>query len=162
MIIKKGKVKIAFQDTTENGLMGISLTPVTNEALYKTQTKEDPNVLHQKLGHPCKEITEITAKHLGIKLNGKPNKCGECLLGKVKKKDLEESNQNKSTVNEEKVDYPDNNHHNNYRSLNIKTMNLVESRDVKRSGEIFGECEEAIKQELTKMNKRNELEKEFL
>jgi hypothetical protein len=73
-----------------NGLMGISLTPVTDEALYMTQEKEDPNVLHQKLSHPCKEITEITAKHLGIKLDGKSNECEECLLGKAKKKNLKE------------------------------------------------------------------------
>jgi hypothetical protein len=83
---QKGKVKITFQDTTENKLMGIWLTPVTDEALYMTQAKEDSNVLHQKLGQPCKEITEITAKNLGIKLDGKCNECEECILGKAKNK----------------------------------------------------------------------------
>jgi hypothetical protein len=91
MIIKKGKVKISSQDATENRLMGILLIPMTDEALYTTQAKENPNMLHQKLGHPCKEITEITAKHLRIKLNGKWNEYEKCLLGKARKKDLKET-----------------------------------------------------------------------
>jgi hypothetical protein len=39
MIMKKGKAKIAFQDTTENGIMGILFTSVADEALYTTPAK---------------------------------------------------------------------------------------------------------------------------
>jgi hypothetical protein len=97
MVITKGSLKITFKELTENGLMGITLTPITVEALTTFEKKEDINKFHRKLGHPSKEITIATAKHLGVKLDGSWEECQECMLGKARKKNLKSNSINKST-----------------------------------------------------------------
>jgi hypothetical protein len=56
----------------------------------KRKTKDlngnDINKFHLKLGHPSKEITIATAKHLGVKLDGSWEECEECMLGKARKR----------------------------------------------------------------------------
>jgi hypothetical protein len=73
------------------------LTPITFEALAPFEKKEDINKFHRKLGHPSKEITIATAKHLGVKLDGSWDECEECMLGKARKKNLKSNSMNKST-----------------------------------------------------------------
>jgi hypothetical protein len=97
MVITKGTLKIEFKELTENGLMGITLTPITVEALATFEKKEDINKFHCKLGHPSKEITIATAKNLRVKLDGSWEECEECMLGKARKKNLKSNSMNKST-----------------------------------------------------------------
>jgi hypothetical protein len=56
MVIIKGKLKPAFREMTESGLMGIKLTLLKNEALATSEKREDLNNSHCKLVHPRKEI----------------------------------------------------------------------------------------------------------
>jgi hypothetical protein len=102
MIVKKGNVNLVFKETTKGGLLSTILQPKLEIAkkleiaLVTTETKEDWMVFHQKLGHPCKELTKKTADHFGIKLTGTWTECQECLMGKAKRKKLKKQSLNRS------------------------------------------------------------------
>jgi hypothetical protein len=105
MVITKRCLKIKFKELTEKGLMGITLTPITVEALATFEKKEDINKFHCKLGHPSKEITIATAKHLRVKLDGSWDEYEECMLGKARKKNLKSNSMNKSTKSGERFGF---------------------------------------------------------
>jgi hypothetical protein len=86
MIVKKGNVNLLFKETTKSGLLSTILQSKLETALVTTETKEDWMVFHQKLGHPCKELTRNIADYFGIKLTGTWTECQECLMANAKKK----------------------------------------------------------------------------
>jgi hypothetical protein len=43
---------------------------------------------HRKLGHASEDVTKKTANRLGIKLVGPLKSCEDCILGKIRKKNL--------------------------------------------------------------------------
>jgi hypothetical protein len=98
MIIEKGKIKLKF--TEERGLFKIPLEVQVEKGLItgEPEKKVNINTFHERLGHPCLEMTKITAKNMNIKLTGKWEECKECLMGKAKQKGCKKVSKNKSTI----------------------------------------------------------------
>jgi hypothetical protein len=98
MIIEKGKIKLKF--TEERGLFKIPLEVQVEKGLItgEPEKKVNINTFHKRLGHPCLEMTKITAKNMNIELNVKWEECKECLMGKAKQKGCKKVSKNKSTI----------------------------------------------------------------
>jgi hypothetical protein len=58
---------------------------------------------HQKLGHASEIVTKQTAKCLGIKLVGPLKLCEDCILGKIRRKNLNKFSSSKLKIPGERI-----------------------------------------------------------
>ena len=59
--------------------------------------------MHDKLGHPSKELTINTSKRMGVKLKNKKGKCVACVLAKSRKKSIKKRSVSRSTIPGERL-----------------------------------------------------------
>ena len=104
-------MKFEYKIRTENGYLGgVLLYPTLQEEPIMPQDKINTEVtsitlkeLHRQLGHPFLDITEKTAKELGIQVTGEIGDCIECYLGKKNRNQINKVNINKSTTPGERI-----------------------------------------------------------
>jgi hypothetical protein len=79
--------------TGSGRILGISILPQSNEAVYLNATPIPIEILHQQLGHPIFQVCKSTAASFGVHTTGSPKSCVHCALSKSKK-----TNNPKSTL----------------------------------------------------------------
>jgi hypothetical protein len=107
MVIQKGKKEIHFKSKIQVGssyLLGAKAKIINDQVLVVSERKEMPlSKFHRMLGHPSVDSTLETAKKIGIKLTGKLDKCPDCVLAKIKKKNLNKISDNISKTPGERL-----------------------------------------------------------
>jgi hypothetical protein len=107
MIIKKGEKEVFFDTRVQVGnsyLLGAKSKVLGNHALIVNEQKE-MNIMkfHRMLGHPSVDSTKETAKRIGLKLTGKLEECEDCMLAKMRKKNLKKVSENVSKTPGERL-----------------------------------------------------------
>ena len=94
--IKKGKLEYKFDHVIKNGrgsLYGIQIEKRSEEHDKRSGSNKEiaflsMNEVHERLGHPCTEITKATAWKLKLNATGEMSKCEHCDIGKMRKKNI--------------------------------------------------------------------------
>ena len=102
--IRKGSFEFTFDkmgETASSGfLMGVEIVPRPNDqTMLQNETEEerikertmDINVAHHLFGHASKTTIKNTAKHYGWTLTGNWNKCENCVLAKIRQRNLQKT-----------------------------------------------------------------------
>ena len=107
LIIKKGQKELHFDHKIPMGssfLMGAKVKNVGEGCLVVSEAKEMKlEKFHKLLGHASLETTKQTAKRLNLKLIGNFKQCEDCILAKIKRKNLNKESQNKSRIPGERI-----------------------------------------------------------
>ena len=111
--IENDQMKLEFDEVLETRkgyLAGIKICPrigdtEENDVIASSVGVKviDINVLHEVLGHPHQDIVRKTGKEHNFKVIGKFVPCIACALGKVKQRNLNKFNKNKSKIPGERL-----------------------------------------------------------
>jgi hypothetical protein len=69
-------------------ILGISILPHSNEAVYLTATPIPIEIFHQQLGHPNFQVFKFTSASFGINTTGSPTPCVHYALSKSKETNI--------------------------------------------------------------------------
>jgi hypothetical protein len=96
-----------FKEIESGGLIGVKLKVEIDAAFVPglPQIKVDINILHRRLGHPCKVVTKETGVSLCLHVTGKMETCAECVMAKAKQKALKKVSLNKSVMAGERLGF---------------------------------------------------------
>jgi hypothetical protein len=92
LILEKGGKEILFNKRIPMGTSLLMATRVEiqqdNALILSEKRQMSIEKMHRMLGHASLEITQKTAKRLGIKLVGQFKSCENCMLAKIKRKNI--------------------------------------------------------------------------
>jgi len=96
-----GDSSITFDRKIDCGrghLLAVELIPrISSEAAAVTMFgKLDISKFHQTIGHTNEQVTKPTAQQLGIAVRGTFEKCENCAISKIQRKNIPKSSINKS------------------------------------------------------------------
>jgi hypothetical protein len=107
LVITKENAELFFNTKVQvgNSFLLASNTKVDpNRALITSERKEiDIRKYHRMLGHPSVDSTKETAKNVGLKLTGKLEECKDCMLAKMRKKNIKKVSENTSKIPGERL-----------------------------------------------------------
>jgi hypothetical protein len=107
MAIQKDGREIHFKSKIQVGLsylLGARAKIADNQALVVSERKEmSISKFHRMLGHPYIDFTMETANKIELKHTGKLDKCPDCVLAKMRRKNLNKVSENISKIPGERL-----------------------------------------------------------